>query len=409
MPNTPARLNVETRWAIVAAVAFMASLVLWITAIPQLQAQTFTILVSWGRGPGGNPFGQPVVDKGGTIRGTTATGGDYGYGTVWILDNRGVMVIMHHFTNSDGAHPDGIVLDRAGKTFGTTSKGGSSGGGTLFRIKAPGDTFTTLHNFGASGDGKTVYTGPALDPSDDSYGASDDGGAFGCGTVWKVTTHRIATILHSFNCGSDGGHPYVGSLHRDERGNFYGVATSGGADKCGTLFEITLTGTFGVLHNFRGSTEGCSPTGAIAEYNGSLYGTSETGGASRNGTVWRYTISGSSFAVLHSFSGADGSHPLGGVACQKTKQRGSCSANLFGTTKLGGPHNYGTVWEMSSTGEFVTLHNFAGDDDGAYPYSCPFVDTRGWLYGTAPYGGAGHGASGFGTLWQIRKLKTHRP
>lgn len=66
----------------------------------------------------------------------------------------------------------------------------------------------------------------------------------GCGTVFKLNTAGLETVLYRFKGEKDGGFPDAG-LVMDGAGNLYGTASHGGnlaCDNglgCGVLFEIT--------------------------------------------------------------------------------------------------------------------------------------------------------------------------
>ena len=72
---------------------------------------------------------------------------------------------------------------------------------------------------------------------------------------------------------------------------------------------------------------------------GNLYGDTETGGVANVGTVYEISKSGR-FTLLHSFDGTDGKYPYGSFA-QNAK------GTLFGTTQNGGTIGYGTVWKIT--------------------------------------------------------------
>ncbi len=364
---------------------------------------TFTTLYNFtdSSTDGGYIFGTPVIDAKGNIFGTAEGGGASGYGTVWSLSSSGSISVLHSFSETDGAYPYvGLTLQNAAANsnmWGTTYYGGSNGYGTVFEISSSG-TFSTLYNFGASGDPEYIFSDVVVGAKGNLYGTGEEGGADGYGAIWEVSSDGTETVLHSFSESSDGAYPFLGNLRRDAKGDFFGVAESGGSSGCGTLFELSSGGTFSVLHNFNCSPDGEFPTGNILEYKGSLYGTAEGGGASGYGTVWQYDISTSTFTVLHSFAYTDGASPYGGVGCQEGKKT-VCAGNLFGTTE-GGGNSYGTVWEINSGGTFTTLYSFS-ETDGAYPYSRPFVNKAGDVYGTTYYGGT----SSSGTLWEITGAK----
>jgi hypothetical protein len=96
-------------------------------------------------------------------------------------------------------------------------------------------------------------------------------------------------VLHNFcsqpNC-TDGAEP-LGSLIFDGQGNLYGTthlggnpSCSNGITPCGTVFEVTPSGTETVLHNFEGvPNDGSEPdAGLVMDANGNFYGTTAAGG-----------------------------------------------------------------------------------------------------------------------------------
>jgi uncharacterized repeat protein (TIGR03803 family) len=161
-------------------------------------------------------------------------------------------------------------------------------------------------------------------------------------------------VLYSFT-GSDGSHPVAGLL-ADEAGNLYGTTSAGGAGTsciggCGTVFQLTPSGALTVLHSFTGGSDGGNPDGAlIADAAGNLYGTTQNGGASAScnrpygcGTVFQLTPSGT-LTALHIFTGSDGRYPHSDLSTD-------AAGNLYGTTFGGGVgtsciEGCGTVFEL---------------------------------------------------------------
>jgi uncharacterized repeat protein (TIGR03803 family) len=93
------------------------------------------------------------------------------------------------------------------------------------------------------------------------------------------------TVLYSFTGGAEGAFPHSGVV-MDAEGNLYGTAYNGGnpncqtlyGSGCGTVFELTPSGTFTVLHSFTGA-DGANPVGQlIFDGQGNLYGATEAGG-----------------------------------------------------------------------------------------------------------------------------------
>ena len=97
----------------------------------------------------------------------------------------------------------------------------------------------------------------------------------------------MSTTLYSFTGGKDGAGRYLGVI-RDSAGNLYGTTLRGGDQSvmcdgyvgCGTVFELTESGTQIVLYRFTGGNDGANPAaGLIRDPAGTLYGTAQFGGA----------------------------------------------------------------------------------------------------------------------------------
>jgi uncharacterized repeat protein (TIGR03803 family) len=99
---------------------------------------TEAVVYSFGgySGDGLQPYSGVVPDKAGNLYGTTWHGGAYNYGTVFKVTPKGVETVLYSFTGqSDGANPlGGMFLDKSGNLYGTTQKGGAYGGGTVYRV-----------------------------------------------------------------------------------------------------------------------------------------------------------------------------------------------------------------------------------------------------------------------------------
>lgn len=98
------------------------------------------------------------------------------------------------------------------------------------------------------------------------------------------------------------------------------------------------------------------------------------------------SLPGQTFHVLHSFNGTDGAQVEAGLVIS--------NETLYGTTKVGGAHNWGTIYSVNAGGaNFTTLYNFYGlysgtGTDGGTPVGSLVVASA-VLYGTASQGGVG--------------------
>jgi uncharacterized repeat protein (TIGR03803 family) len=245
----------------------------------------------------------------GNFYGTAPEGGaNLDFGTVYKITPSGTLTVLYSFCSGgygcpDGYTPDsGLTLGSDGNFYGTTTNGGNlppANGGTVFKI-TPNGAFTTLYKFCSQGgqactDGESPNAPLARGTDGTFYGTTLDGGAHGGGTIFKITPTGALTTLYSF-CAQSGcadGYSPFGSLFQASDGNFYGTATFGGIETgfpvcshengCGTLFEITPSGTFTLVYQFcsqSGCTDGAQPgyVALISGGDGNLYGTTFYGG-----------------------------------------------------------------------------------------------------------------------------------
>jgi uncharacterized repeat protein (TIGR03803 family) len=216
-----------------------------------------------------------------------------GCGTVFKITPRGTLTTLHSFAGypTEGSGPSGaLVQGRSGNFYGTTTDGGAYnvctlGCGTVFEI-TPKGTFTTLHSFaGYPGDGAAPYASLVRGTGGSFYGTTANGGTGGNGTIFEITTAGLATIYNfcsQANC-TDGGDPESGLVQATD-GNFYGTATRGGAYGAGSIFKITPGGKLTTLYTF--CTQGypnCPDgsfvyAGLLQATNGNFYGTTNSGG-----------------------------------------------------------------------------------------------------------------------------------
>jgi len=306
---------------------------------------TETMLYSFtGGADGAFPFSPVVRDSAGNLYGTTTQGGSANAGVVFKVNPNGTETVLHSFTGgTDGVDPvGGLVRDKAGNLYGTTSQGGTSNDGIVFKI-SPSGKETILHTFtGSATDGKyPSYTSLLMDAKGNFYGVTEEGGSADGGILYKLTKAGKLTILHSFTGGTTDGCNVLGTPFMDAAGNFYGTTSSCGTHTLGTVWKVSKDGKEKLLHSFAGGTsDGEYPlAGVIMDAAGNLYGNTETGGASNVGTVYKISKTGK-FTLLHSFDGTDGKYPYGSFA-QNSK------GTIFGSTLNGGTIGYGTVWKIT--------------------------------------------------------------
>jgi uncharacterized repeat protein (TIGR03803 family) len=175
-----------------------------------------------------------------------------------------------------------------------------------------------------------------------------------------------------------------------------------------------------VLYNFCSQlncVDGWGPAASLTpDGAGNFYGTTQLGGANKYGTVFELSpnaLGGYNETVLSSFCSlamcADGSYPDSSLTFDS-------KGNVYGTTYYGGAYasgaysGYGVVFELSpepasgcpvgsTTGNGwceTVLYSFRSNPDGAFPVTGLTWDAQGNLYGIT-YGGG----SGAGTVFKL--------
>jgi uncharacterized repeat protein (TIGR03803 family) len=420
-----------TRFSLRARFVFFAASAFLIGAVVARAADSLSILHQFDNSGGYSPGGDLISDSAGNLYGTTFSGGEVSEnclqdcGVVFEVSPSGgqwTYQILYSFTGgSDGGEPSGrLALDSKGNLYGTASAGGTvnetycpAGCGTVFELSPSAGrwTFALLHSFSGS-DGMTPISGLTLGGARNLYGAAEYGGSAGGGVVFELSpsgSNWTFSILHSFDTWKYGFFPFTG-IAVDGAGNLYGGARAGGSSNsfcssqngCGTVFRISASGVFSVVHVFQGTThgDGWFPTGTLAiDSSGNVYGTTSFGGTAFNfcgsgcGTVYELSPSSGKWKkkAIRKFTGSDGSGPRGGVTLDT-------AGDVLGTTQFGGANGEGTIFRFAhgrnnKGWKFTSLYSFTGNADGGQPTVGVIADSLGNLYGAsqaaiAPFQGA---------------------
>jgi uncharacterized repeat protein (TIGR03803 family) len=275
---------------------------------------------------------------------------------------------------------------------------------------AQASTTNVIYSFAGNQDGEYTDTDLVIDSAGNLYGTSVLGGAFGSGTVFRLTpsgNRWIHTVLYSFTGGTDGGEPYKG-VTLDAHGNLYGTAVTGGTGGCeggcGVAYKLTHSGrswSQTVIHYFSGGNDGSGPgAGLTIDHHGNLYGVTPTGGANGLGVVYRLNQDASgnwTLTVLHTFTG--GTDGATGSAGRLLFHGG----RLYGVATAGGANGKGIAYELkpSQAGEWTltTIYAFRGQPDAGFPYGSLLLGTSGKLYGTTYY----DGANNLGSVYELSR------
>jgi len=314
------------------------------------------------------------------------------------------------------------VLLMAGATASSVLAGDHENFSTLYKFQAP-DPNTFASPLGSQPD-----TRPVLGPGNTVYGMTLEGGTNGTGVIYRfnLESHRY-TVLHTFsaldaNGTNDDGAVPGAALTRYGDDVFYGIATSGGVNGNGTVFKITASGEFKVLHTFsaldaNGNNEdGAYPLRAVVVgKDGKLYGTTRIGGENicgathGCGVAWVMDRSGNSFKVLHQFTDAEG-HAASLLQARDGLFYG-CAVWPATSLPSGVALPSGILYRMAASGNhFEVLYTFGltnalgQNSDGADCYE-PLTETKpGVFYGTAMLGGT----NGTGVVFRYSLSKPGR-
>jgi len=375
----------------------------------------------------------PDSDRGMVFRLTKPKSG----GTPW------VEATLHSFNPQprtapppdDGMYPCSRLIEKNGTLFGTTVSGGTGGTGaigvgTIFALVPPatGQTAWTeyqLYNFGDEGaGGGAPFDGLTMGSDGSLYGVNNGAVYFSDITgpsVFQLTPqgNLITMVTNSI------GIVYNGDLLLDSTtGDLYGTTQNGGPIVngvqtlgYGNVFELTLVEgywRYEDLYDFNGF-DGNHPNGGLVGGPGDFLGTTQLGGNPNCqpgdilygcGVLFelRQLTAGSPYTLVtqHTFAtptgGVDGSTPVAGLY-QDAK------GTLWGTTTLGGKYNNaGTIFELYPDRyvvhdwHYLVAYNFVGGiTDGANPQGLLTEDPSGNLYGTTNAGGK----AGEGVVFQL--------
>jgi len=375
-------------------------LVLAGVALPS-SAQVIQTVYSFSNTNGSHPNGL-ILGADGNFYGTTLYGGiadtNYtsGMGTVFMLATNWVLTSLADFDETNGALPGAtLTLGEDGNYYGTTEAGGDAGTnlGTVFMITPEGD-LTTLLSFNGT-NGANPVAALTLGNDGNFYGTTAIGGTNDAGTVFSTTIYGGLTPLYSF-AGTNGAYP-VAALTLASDGSFFGTTKLGGLTNSsatyggGTLFNVTTAGALSTLADFRytNAPGGYPVSSVILDEYGNLYGTTAYGGTEGGGAVYELNTNDVLSGVAY-FTSASGNVPQGALVL-------GADGAFYGTASYGGAFaTNGAIFRVTTNGSLKTLVSFAYTN-GAYPLAGLTLGNDGRLYGTTAFGGA----NGYGTVFRL--------
>ena len=298
------------------------------------------------------PSGALVAGPGGKLYGTTAFGAAYSRGASFKSSTSGKLKTLYAFgaPGTPQARPSGgLTLAGDGNFYGG-ARGDSGQHDVVYRMTPQGET-TTLFDLNTSSC-RAPAGKLALAQDGRLYGMTYFGGANDRGCIYSVGTDGVFTLLHSMAAADGAGDSYS-RLVVSSDGYLYGTSPYGGAHDGGTLFRVSTTGEFEVIHAFAspGSSEAAEPTKGLVEGpDGMLYGSAYRGGAQDLGVIYRIAKDGSQLSVILDYAEfGRGLRPAGELALGSDGQ-------LYGAAFKGGIRGLGQYFRVTLDGQYTKLH-----------------------------------------------------
>lgn len=207
-----------------------------------------TVVYRFKGGADGALPAAPLAAVNGVLYGTTQYGGKStglcatGCGTVFEAHTDGTKKTRYSFeytpSSGDGAYPAAGVVDVNGELYGTTSSGGKYGDGAVFALNESSGAEHVIHSFSCcltARDGQYPFAGLAANGGT-LYGTTRNGGDANVGVIFSVTPSGSESVVHSFGGKPDGALPQSGLTLLG--GTLYGATSSGGRISEGSIYKV---------------------------------------------------------------------------------------------------------------------------------------------------------------------------
>lgn len=192
----------------------------------------------------------------------------------------------------------------------------------------------------------------------------------------SAQTYTYST-LYSFRSDNNSAGPPTDptALIADPAGNVYGTTAFGGKGGDGTVFELSSTGVFTVLHAFSG-TDGYFPENLTRDAKGNLYG-----------STWQIGYPGTVFELV---KGSAGQYSFTSLYNAWHAEPGSLAVdsagNIFASNGVN-PDSCLCFFEIPAGGQWHDIYSTGGDH--AYPGNL-LIGNAGGVYASVDYDAAGN-------------------
>lgn len=221
-----------------------------------VDGSNFQVLHSFAAGEG-SACQAGLLVSGGTLYGEAYNGGN-GNGTLFKIETDGTgFTVLRNFSlysqqgpQAEGANPEGGLILGGGTLYGTSYSGGDNHTGNIFKINTDGTGYASLWSFEPLSGGTYGYNANGARPQGGLvlvngllYGVTSQGSPNGMGTLFVVSTNANSstgfTNLHNFGSSTEDGQ-YPGASLIFNGGALYGTSYAGGDYDYGMVYGYLL-------------------------------------------------------------------------------------------------------------------------------------------------------------------------
>ena len=254
--------------------------------------------------------GELIQGTDGFLYGAARLGGDYTFGTLLKIRTDGTgftIVLMFNGTTTGKVPSSDLLFGSDGRIYGMTAGGGTNQQGTIYSVNPDGTNYLQLFSFEdtdseASPLGSNPF-GKLTEGSDGFlYGFTSHGGSNSKGTIFKINKNGSGFQILT-NLDNRASHPAYGPLVESMPGVFLGMTSMGGSLDGGTIFKVTTSGVLTILNDF--PQQQTSPRNLISDPSGDFYYGITQAKAEEGGSIFRVSSAGTSYQQLYEVPAGD--------------------------------------------------------------------------------------------------------
>jgi uncharacterized repeat protein (TIGR03803 family) len=302
----------------------------------------------------------------GNMYGLTVFGGANNFGVLFEYNPyTNIYSKKFDFNDIDGRRPSNTMIQASnGKLYGTVRFGGGSGvAGLLFEYDINTNTYTKKVKFNTIASGRNPFGSLMQASNGKIYGTTYAGGADNAGVIYEYDfVTDVYTKKIDLDSLSTGINPF-GGLIEYTNGKLYGMNSTGGLYNQGTLYEYDInTNVLVKKVDFDSINKGKLPSGDLTiGPNGKLYGLASRGGINNAGVLFEYDPQTNSYNKKIDFDSL-----ANGTALFGTLKLGS-NGKLYGMAAGGGLNNLGTIFEYDAITNVIVKKSDYNFTNGASP------------------------------------------